>query len=87
MRLDWMRDNHPEYLMGLYREGTLQKTILEEVEKAQDHYVYLLKQGVSQEQASEIRTSLLAPADEMGTREVPQIPNRAWETIYRNMTR
>ena len=86
MRLDWMRDNHPEHLMEMYRKGTLQKTILDEVDKADSHYIMLLKKGVSQEQAAEIRTSLLAPAEALGTRKVPQIPNKVWETIYLKMT-
>lgn len=87
MKLDWMRDNHPEYLMDLYREGTLQQTILEAVEKADDHYMYLLKEGVDEEIAKEIRTDLLAPAEGLGMREVPKIPYKVWETIQREMTR
>ncbi len=86
MRLDWMRDNHPEYLMDLYREGNLQKTIMDDVNQANDHYVMLLKKGVSQEQVAEIRTSLLAPAEGLGMRKVPQLPNRVWETIVRRVT-
>jgi hypothetical protein len=76
MRLDWMRDDHPEYLMELYWNGELQAHIIKEVDKANEHYIWLLEQGVEKEVAAEIRTSLFAPEEGLGMRDVPKIPNK-----------
>ncbi len=86
-RLIWMRDNEPELLMELWKEGTLQARILQQVEEANQLYCRMREQGVSKDQALECRLNLIAPAEGMDQdREVMQFSDLLFDRILMDVT-
>jgi len=88
VRLLWMRDNHPEYLLELYEEGILAELVFNEVSRAELSYETWIDKGMDVETAKELRLDLLAPAEGMDiSRKIKKIPEKEWKKILKSMYR
>lgn len=82
-RLDWLRDNNPDFLMESYKEGTtLKRHVTNILTWAMETAIQLRKNGTEEQIITEVMFSIVAPADNLDIdRKVTQIPERKYQEI------
>ena len=87
VRLQWLRDNNPDFLMEFYREGKLKEHLTRIVSWALIEGMDMRERGVAEQYIQEVRLDMVAPAENLDIdREVAEIPYKLFSKIVKETT-